>query len=81
LGSFATANQWSVDNLTKRLEKKSLMFEQLHNDMEQMEVTTRYIINYDIDKIKHGFEQQIKQLEEKLELSAQNQQVSNTMLS
>ena len=41
LGSFATANQWSVDNLIKQLEQKSLLVEQLHNDMQHMEMTAR----------------------------------------
>jgi hypothetical protein len=81
LGAFATANQWSVDNLTKQLEQKNLLIEQLHNDMQQMEMTARNKINFDIEKIRQGFEQQIKQLEDKLELSVQNQHVSNTMLS
>jgi hypothetical protein len=34
LGSFATTNQWSMDNPTKQLEQKNLLIEQLHNDME-----------------------------------------------
>jgi hypothetical protein len=27
LGDFTTANQWSVDNLTKKLQQKSLLVE------------------------------------------------------
>jgi hypothetical protein len=49
--------------------------------MQQMEMTTRSKINVDIEQIRQGFEQQIKQLEDKLKLSVQNQQLSNTMLS
>jgi hypothetical protein len=81
LGAFATANQWSVDNLRKQLDQKNLLIEQLHNDMQQMEVTARDKINFDMDQIRQGFEQQIKQLEDKLELSVQNQHLSNNMLS
>ena len=57
------------------------MVEQLHNDMQQMEMATINKINFDIEKIKQGFEQHIKQLEEKMELSVQNQQVNNIVLS
>ena len=49
--------------------------------MKQMEMTARNKINFDTKKIRHGFEQHIKKLEDKLELSVQNQQVSNIVLS
>jgi hypothetical protein len=81
LGAFATANQWSMDNVTKELEQKSLLVEKLHNHMQQMEMTSRNKINFHTKKIRQGFEQQIKQLEDKMELSVQNQQVSNIVLS
>jgi hypothetical protein len=45
-----------------------------------MEMTARNKINFDIEKIREDFEQQIKKLEEKMEISFQNQQVRNTML-
>jgi hypothetical protein len=41
LGAFATANLWSMDNLRKQLDRKNLLIEQSHNDMQQMEVTSR----------------------------------------
>jgi hypothetical protein len=63
------------------MEQKNLLIEQLHNDMQQMEVTARDKINFDIDQIRQGFEQQIKQLEDKLEVSVQNQHLTNNMLS
>jgi hypothetical protein len=66
LGDFATANQWSVDNLIKKLDQNNLLIEQLHNDMQQMEVISRDKINFDMDQIRQGFEQQIKKLEDKL---------------
>jgi CRISPR/Cas system CMR subunit Cmr6 (Cas7 group RAMP superfamily) len=70
-----------VDNLIKQLDQKNLLIEQLHNDMKQMEVTARDKINFDMDQIRQGFEQQIKQLEDKLKVSIQNQQLTNNMLS
>jgi hypothetical protein len=57
LGDFATSNQWSVDNLTKQLEQKDLLIEQLHNDMKQMEMTSINKINFDIEQIRQDFEQ------------------------
>jgi hypothetical protein len=63
------------------LEQKNLLIEQFHNDMQQMEVTSRDKINFDIDQIRQGFEQQIKQLEDKLEVSVQNQHLTNNMFS
>ena len=33
LGAFVIANQWSVDNLTKQLQQKSLLVEQLQNEI------------------------------------------------
>jgi hypothetical protein len=38
------------------LDQKNLLIEQLHNDMQQMEVTAREKINFDMDQIRHGFE-------------------------
>jgi hypothetical protein len=32
LGDFSTANQWSMDNLTKQLQQKSPLVEQLQNE-------------------------------------------------
>jgi hypothetical protein len=81
LGAFATANLWSVDNLRKQLDQKNILIEKLHNDMQQMEVTSRERINFDMNQIRQGFEQQIKKLEEKLKLSVQNQHLSNNMVS
>jgi hypothetical protein len=63
------------------MDQKNLLIEQLDNDMQHMEVTTRDKINFDMNQIRHGFEQQIKQLEDKLELSVKNQHLINNMLS
>jgi len=49
--------------------------------MKQIEVTARERINSDIIQVRQGFEQQIKQLEEKLKLSFQNWNLSNNMVS
>ena len=52
LGAFETSNHWSVDNLTRQLEQKNLLIEKLHNDMQQMEITAKNKINFDIEKIR-----------------------------
>jgi hypothetical protein len=81
LGAFATANQWSVDNLIKQLQQKSLQVEHLQNEMQRVEITFRSRMNFDIEQIRLGYQQQMKQLQEKLEVSVQNLQSSNSMLS
>ena len=45
-----------------------------------MEVTSKDKINFDMDPIRQGFELHIKQLEDKLEISVQNQHLSNNIL-
>jgi methionine aminopeptidase len=81
LGAFATANQWSVDNLTKQLQQKSLQLEHLQNEMQRVEITFRSRMNFDTEQIRLGYQQQMKQLQEKLEVSVQNLQSSNSMIS
>ena len=60
LGAFATANQWSVDNLTKQLQQKSLQLEHLQNEMQCTEITFRSRMNVDTEQIKLGYQQQMK---------------------
>jgi hypothetical protein len=57
------------------------LIEKLHNDMKHIEVIAREKINSEISKVKQGFEQQIKQLEEKMKISFQNQHLSKNMVS
>jgi hypothetical protein len=45
LGYFSTANQWSVDNLTKQLQQKYLLVEQLQNEIHNIEQTIRSRMN------------------------------------
>jgi hypothetical protein len=48
LGYFSTTNQWSVDNLTKQLQQKYLLVEQLHNEIHSTEQIVRSRMNQDI---------------------------------
>jgi hypothetical protein len=81
LGAFTTTNQWLVNNLTKQLQEKYLLVEQLQNEMQSTEQVVRGRMNQDIEKIRLNYEQQMKQLQEKLELIYQNSQTSKAMIT
>jgi ABC-type phosphate transport system auxiliary subunit len=81
LGGFSTANQWSVDNLTKQLQKKSLLVEQLKNEIHSTEQIVRSRMNQDIEQIRANYQQQMKQLQDKLELIYQCSQTSKGMIT
>jgi ABC-type phosphate transport system auxiliary subunit len=70
-----------VDNLTKQLQHKCLLVEHLQNEMQHIEQTTRSKMNFDMEQTRLGYQQQMKQLQEELEVSVQDLQVSNSMLS
>jgi hypothetical protein len=81
LGAFTTANQWSVGNISKQLQEKSLLVERLQNEMQSTEHVIRSRMNYDIEKIRLAYKQQMKQLQEKLEMTIQNLQISNSIIT
>ena len=72
LGTFTTANQWPVDNLTEQLRQKCLLVERLQNEIYDIEKTTRNRMNRDFEKIRASDRQQIKQLQDNLELLHQS---------
>jgi hypothetical protein len=55
LGAFTTANQWSVDNLTKLLQQKYLLVEQMQNEMQNTKQVVRSRMNQDIEKISLNY--------------------------
>jgi len=55
LGAFATANQWSVDNLTKQLQHKCLLVEKLHNEIHSTKQIVRSRMNQDIEQIRASY--------------------------
>jgi hypothetical protein len=57
------------------------IIEQLQNDLRQTEVIFREKVNSELTQVKQGFEQQIKQLEEKLKVSLQDQHLSKNTIS
>jgi hypothetical protein len=62
LGASATANQWSVDNLTKKLQKKNLQLKHVKNEMQRAEITFQSKMNFGIEQIRLSYQQQMKQL-------------------
>jgi len=51
LGDFATANQWSVDNLTEQLQQKCILVEHLQNHICTVDQTTRDRMSQDFKQI------------------------------
>ena len=41
LGSFATTNLWSMDNLREKIDQKDILITQLQNNLKQTEVIIR----------------------------------------
>jgi uncharacterized protein (DUF3084 family) len=80
LGDNTTTNQWLVDNLKKKLQRKCLLVEHLQNEMQHIEHTTISKMNFDMEKTSPGYRQQMKQLQEELEVSVQDLQASNSMI-
>jgi hypothetical protein len=52
LGSFSTANQWSVDNLNEQLRHKCLLVDHLKNQMYTIEKTIRNTMIQYFEKIR-----------------------------
>jgi hypothetical protein len=63
------------------LTKKYFIIEQLQNDLRQTEVIFREKVNSELTQVRQGFDQQIKQLEEKLKVSLQDQHLSKNTIS
>jgi hypothetical protein len=81
LGDFSTANQWSVDNLTKQLQQKCLLVEQLQNEIHSTEQIVRSRMNQDIEKIRVNYQHQMKQLQDKIELIYQSSQTNKGLIT
>jgi ABC-type phosphate transport system auxiliary subunit len=66
LGDFSIGNQWFVDNLTEQLQEKCLLVENLKNMIYAIEKTIKNIMNQDFEEIRASYQQQIKQLQDYL---------------
>ena len=56
LGTFSTTNQWLVDNLTKKLQEKTLLVEQLQNEMLIKKHVIKRRMSHDIEKIRLNYQ-------------------------
>ena len=81
LRDFATANQWSVDNLTKQLQHKFLLVEQLQNEIHSIEQTIRSRMNQYIKQIRASYQHQMKQLQDNLEMLYQSSQTNKGLIT
>jgi ribosome-binding protein aMBF1 (putative translation factor) len=62
LGAFATANQWSVENLAEQLKQKNLLVAQSQDQILTMEQTVKKKMNQDFEQIRAYDMHQIQQL-------------------
>jgi hypothetical protein len=72
LGAFATANQWSMDNLIEQLRHKCLLVEKLQNEIYNTEHIVISRMNQNFEQIKTSHQQQIKHLQDNLYLLYQS---------
>jgi hypothetical protein len=81
LGAFATANQWSVENLAEQLRHKSLLVGQLQDQILAMEQTVRNKMSQDFEQIRAHDRQQIQQLQANLEELHRNSQANQGLVT
>jgi ABC-type phosphate transport system auxiliary subunit len=81
LGSFAIANQWSVENLTEQLRHKFLLVEHLKNQVYTTEKTIKRGMNQNFEQIRASDQKKIKQLQDNLELLHQNSQTNQVLVT
>jgi hypothetical protein len=81
LGDFSTANHWSMENLTKQLQNKCLLVEQLQNEIHSTGQTVRSRMNQDIEQIRASYQHQMKQLHDNLELPYQSSQTRKGLIT
>jgi ribosome-binding protein aMBF1 (putative translation factor) len=63
LGTFATTNQWSVENLAEKLQHKSMLVEKLQNKIHTIEQTVQNRMSRYFEQIRAYDKQQIQQLQ------------------
>jgi hypothetical protein len=81
LGAFATANQWSMKNLAKKLRQKILLVGQLQDQILALEQTIRNKKSQDFEKIKAHDRHQIQQLQTNLEELHRNSQENQGLIT
>jgi ABC-type phosphate transport system auxiliary subunit len=81
LGAFATANQWSVENLVKQLKQRNLLIGQLQDQIMTMEQDVKNKMNRDFEQIRAYDRHQIQQLQANLEELHQNSQDNKGLIT
>ena len=81
LGEFETTNLWLVDKLRVKLGHNNHLIMQLQNDLRQTEVIFKEKINSQLTQVRENFDQEIKQLKEKLKVSLQVYHLSRNIIS
>jgi DNA anti-recombination protein RmuC len=81
LGAFATANQWSVENLAEQLRHKILLVGQLQDQILTMEQTVRNKMSQDFEQIRAHDRHQIQQLQANLEELHRNSQANKGLVT
>jgi ABC-type phosphate transport system auxiliary subunit len=76
LGSFATTNLFSVDNLKEKLKKKNQMISQLQNQIRTTEKNVRDEVNTGLEQARASDKQEIQLLKSSLDEMHKNMQVS-----
>ena len=81
LRAFATANQWSVENLAEQLKQKNLLVWKLQDQMFPMEQTVKDNMNQDFEQIRAYDRHQIQQLQANLEELHWNSQANKGLVT
>jgi hypothetical protein len=81
LGAFATANQWSVENLAEKLRHKILLVGQLQDQILTMEQTVKNKMSQDFEQIRAYDRHQIQQLRANLEELHRNSQANKGLVT
>jgi hypothetical protein len=76
LGTFATTNQWSVENLAEQLKQRNLLISQLQNQIRTIENNIRSEVNKGLEQARANDKQEIQQLKSSLEEMQRNVQAS-----
>jgi hypothetical protein len=81
LGAFATANQWSVENLSQQLQQKSMLVEKLQNKIHTNERTIQNRMSRYFEQIKAYDKKQIQRLQANFDELQRNSQFNKGLIT
>ena len=76
LSAFATANQWSVENLAEQLKQRNQMISQLQNQIRNAEKNVREEVNNGLEQARASDKQEIQMLKSSLDEMHKKMKVS-----